>query len=178
MSPLPQKTGAKGGGRRGRNKSQFGMQLAEKQQLKRVYGVRDEQLRRYFRLARRQHAETGPALIVLLESRLDNAVFRASMAETRAQARQMVSHRFFTVNGRPVNIPSYGLSAGDTVQIKEGKRSKAYFTSFEKRMQNAHLPSWLALKVDEFGFAVTGSPSSEEAALGVHVQSVVELLGR
>lgn len=163
---------------RGRGSSRFGMQLKEKQNLKELYGISEEQLRRYYHEAQRRGTETGPTLVELLEQRLDNAVFRAEFAVTRRQARQMVSHRLFVVNGRPVNVPSLQLNVGDLVQVREGKRSKSYFSNFSKRMQNAHSPSWILLDVDSFGFKVTSLPTADEAVLGVDMQAVVELLAR
>lgn len=168
-----------GGGRRSRGRgSQYGLQLREKQQLKGIYGLRDEQLRRYYRQARQAAGDAGSVLIQLLELRLDNAIFRAGFAETRHQARQMASHRFFLVNGRAITVPSFGLAVGDVVTVKESKRGKSYFTSFEKRMQNAALPGWLALDVAAYGFKVTGLPTPQEANVGVHTQAVIEFLAR
>jgi len=164
---------------RGRGNSRYSIQLEEKRNLKNIFGIREAQLRRYFREARAGRGkETGPYLIELLERRLDNALFRAGFAETRAQARQMASHKLVTVNGRSVNIPSYRLRPGDVVQVKESKRGKSHFANFEKKMQNVQLPGWLAAQPNEFSFSVTGAPSPQEAKLAVDTQAVVELLSR
>lgn len=161
-----------------RPSSRYGQQLTEKQELKEIYGLREEQLKVYYRRSLLARGETGPHLIGALERRLDNAVFRAGLAQTRAQARQMVSHGLFTVNLRKANIPSLALKEGDVVAVKESKRKKALFDNFEKRMQSARLPNWLALDVQGFGFKVTGKPDVEEAAIAVDIRAVVELFAR
>ncbi len=164
--------------RRARRRSRFGTQLIEKQNLKGIYGISEEQLRRYYREALKRDVETGQALIALLERRLDNAIFRAGFATTRRQARQMASHCLLVVDGRSVNIPSLSLRVGNFVCVKESKRAKSHFTNFAKRMQHAQPPSWLELDVDHFGFKVIGMPTAEEAAIGADMQAVVELLAR
>jgi small subunit ribosomal protein S4 len=163
---------------RRRPRSRYGIQLQEKQLLKSMYGVRDNQLKRYYHKARQAHGETGPNLIVLLERRLDNAIFRAGLAQTRRQARQMATHRFFTVNDRPVDIPSYPLKPNDVIAVRGGKRDASYFTTFEKRMQNARPPSWLAISPKTYSFTVSGLPSFPEANIGVDVRAVVEYFAR
>lgn len=165
-------------GRRRKPRSRFGQQLHEKQTLKGIYGVRERQLRNYYIAALKAGDETGPGLISLLERRLDNAVFRAGVAETRAQARQMVSHGMFNLNSRPVDVPSIRVKEGDVVTIKESKRSSGMFENFEKKMQGAQNPNWIQLDVGGFGFKVVGSPSAEEAAVGVDIRSVVEFFAR
>jgi small subunit ribosomal protein S4 len=165
-------------GRRPKPKSRFGTQLEEKQNLKSIYGIRENQLKIYFKAAQKAPDETGPKLIETLEKRLDNAIYRAGIAETRAQARQMSSHSLFEVNGRPVNIPSIQLKIGDKVRVKECKKGKAYFTNFEKKMQNAQVASWLELNIKEFEFKIIKLPTIDEAGIGVSVQEIVELLAR
>lgn len=164
--------------RRPKPKSRYGTQLEEKQNLKSIYGVRERQLKKYYKKARQSSGETGPVLIEILERRLDNAIYRAGMAETRNQARQMASHGLFEVNERPVNIPSIELSVGDSVRVKKHKREKSYFTNFEKRMQNAQVASWIELDIKGFGFKVQNLPTLDEAGIGVSVQEIVELLSR
>ena len=166
------------GNRRRKPKSRYGTQLEEKQNLKGIYGVREKQLNKYYKSAQKATEETGPQLIEILERRLDNAIYRAGMAETRKQARQMASHGLFEVNERPVNIPSIQLKAGDSVYVKKCKQEKAYFTNFEKRMQSAQVASWIELDVKNFGFKVISLPTIDEAGLGVSVQEIVELLAR
>jgi len=163
---------------RRRPQSRYGQQLLEKQSLKEIYGLREEQLKTYYKRAITAKGETGPYLIRMLEQRLDNAVYRAGLAATRPQARQMVTHGLFQVNGRPADIPSLQVKKGDTIAIKEGKRKKALFDNFEKRMQDARLPEWLQLDVKGYGFKVVGEPDAEEAAIGVDVRAIVELFAR
>lgn len=172
--------GGRGGGpqQRRRPKSRYGTQMAEKQNFKSIFGIREKQLRKYYGHALRSKEETGRKLVVLLESRLDSAVYRVGLATTRRQARQMVSHRLFTVNGRPVNIPSIQLKEGDIVSVHEGKRGKSHFTNFEKKMQNVAPPSWLVLDTEHFGFRVQSLPTTEEANLGVDVDAIVEYFAR
>jgi small subunit ribosomal protein S4 len=167
-----------GPGRRPRPKSRYGMQMAEKQQLKEIYGISETQLRNYYREAHRRRGDTGTYLISLLERRVDNAVFRAGFAVTRPSARQMVSHKMFQVNGRTINVASYSLKPGDVVMIKESKRGKSLFANFPKSLQNVNLPSWIELTPDSFSFKVTALPSGEEANVGVNILSVVEFFAR
>lgn len=165
-------------GRRPKKKSQYGLQLDEKQNLKQIYGIREEQLKRYYIDALKSQDETGNSMISLLERRLDNAIFRVGFAETRRQARQMASHRIFSVNGHSINIPSYRLKKGDIVTIRESKRGLKYFANLEKKMQNAQLPDWLEVNARDWQFKIMEIPLSEEANTGVHIQAVVELLAR
>lgn len=165
-------------GRRRRPQSRYGVGLQEKQSLKKIFGLREEQLKRYYKQALKFKGQTGPTLITLLERRLDNAIFRAGFAQTRPQSRQMTTHRLFAVNGTPVDVPSYSLKPGDVVSVRESKRAKAYFSSFEKRMQNADSPSWILVNPQEFSFKVTTTPSYEEANVGVDVRAVVEFFAR
>lgn len=176
--PAPTQTHPMAGRARRRPRTRYGVQLLEKQQLKQIFGIREEQLRRYFKKAQRVSRETGPELISLLEARLDNAIYRTGIAQTRPQARQMASHKFFSINGRTVNVPSYRLSVDDVVQVREGKRTAAYFNNFDKRMQNARIPSWLEVNPAEFSFTVKALPTHEEANLGVDIRAVVEFFAR
>lgn len=152
--------------------------MDEKQQLKGIYGIQEQQLKNYYAQAHRSKAETGPQLVVLLERRLDNAVYRAGFAPTRPAARQMATHRLLSVNGRPVDVPSYRLSVGDVVTVRENKRGKTPFSNFEKRMQNVKAPSWMTLNPADFGFTVSSLPSMPEANVGVDVQAIVEYFAR
>jgi len=170
--------GGQQGGRRRRQKSRYGTQMDEKQSLKGIYNIREEQLSRYYTDARKAKLETGPALISLLERRLDNALYRAGFSETRPAARQLASHRLVEVNGRPVTIPSHRLQPGDIVSIRQGKRAKPLFNNFAKRMQNVTTPTWITVDADEFRFTVNGVPTAEEAAIGVDIRAVVEYFSR
>lgn len=183
-TPQPKTTPQGQGGRQGgkgkprRNRSRYGIQIEEKKNLKEMYGVREEQLKTYYQKALKSKDETGPALVVFLERRLDNAVFRAGLAQTRPQSRQMVTHGFFTVNGKGVDIPSYLLKSGDVVAVKESKRGKAYFSTFDKRMQNVRTPAWIKHTVNEFSFTATALPDPQEANIGVDMRAIVEFFTR
>lgn len=159
-------------------KSRYGTQLAEKQNLKNIFTIREGQLKKYYEAAHNKDEETGPYIIKILESRLDNAIYRAGFATTRAQARQMATHRLFTVNGRPVDVPSVLLKENDVVAVKENKRGKAYFENFDKKMQNVRTPEWVLVDPSSLSFKVVGAPNMEEANLGVDIKAVVELFAR
>ncbi len=176
-APTQQRTGPTQQRRR-RQRSRFGTQMEEKQNLKEIYGLREGQLRRYYEEARKSTEETGPRLIQLLELRLDNTLYRAGFTPTRPAGRQMASHGIVEVNGRSVNVPSYRLSIGDVVRVKTGKRKSILFDNFEKRLQNVALPSWIALTPAEFSFKVESTPVASEATLGVDIRSVVEFFSR
>lgn len=164
--------------RRPKNKSHYGQQMAEKQNFKHIFQIREEQLRKYYKHALRAKEQTGRQLVSLLESRLDNAVYRAGFATTRAAARQMSTHRLFMVNNVPVDVPSYQLKVGDIVAVRDSKRNKSHFANFTKRMQNVSPPSWITIDAATFSFQVTSLPTIEEANLGVDVQSIVEYFAR
>lgn len=169
--------GGKPQGRR-RNQSRYGVQIKEKKQLKEIYGIREAQLKRYYREALTSKSETAPELIRLLEHRIDNVVFRAGFAQTRPQARQMVTHGFFLLNGRRIDVPSALLKKGDVVTVKESKRGKAFFSTFEKRMQNVRTPSWISLKSGDFGLVFGGEVDVEEVNPGVDMRAIIEFFTR
>lgn len=167
-----------GGPQRRRNKSRYGAQMFEKQSLKKIYGIREQQLRRYYVEARRVSARTGDALVSLLERRLDNAIYRAGLAESRRHARQLSGHRLFAVNGRAVDVPSYQLKIGDIVSVKESKRKKTPFSNFEKRLQNVAAPVWISLNPPDYSFKITALPTVDDASVGVDIQAIVEYFAR
>lgn len=183
-APTQQPSGAPGRGRpqqqgrRPRPKSRYGTQMAEKQNLKGIFGIRETQLRKYYQEARRVRSATGAYLVMSLERRLDNAVFRAGFAATRPAARQMVSHGFFSVNGHSTTVASYSLRPGDVITIKPGKRGKSHFASFPKSLQNVQVPAWLLLDAEAFSFKVTALPTMEEANVPVDIQAIVEFFAR
>lgn len=123
--------------------SVFGTQLREKQKTKRLYGIMERQFRNYFTKATGMTGNTGENLGRLLETRLDNTVFRLGFAKTRPQARQMVSHCMFFVNGKKVNIPSYTVQVNDTIEIKANKKGKKVFSDLEDRLKSHRVPGWL-----------------------------------
>jgi small subunit ribosomal protein S4 len=140
---LKQRPGVHGPKRRRSSSSAFGKQLDEKQKAKFLYGLREKQFRSYVEEATRQDGDSGVNLHQILESRLDNVIYRLGFAITRAQARQMVGHNLFTVNGKKMNIPSYLVKPGDEIAIKANKTNKKIFDGATERMEQAELPSWL-----------------------------------
>ncbi len=163
---------------RGRiRESQYLVQLREKQKLRHIYGVLEKQFRRYYKEANRRKEITGTALLQILESRLDNVVYRSGLARTRPQARQLVNHGHFLVNGRKVDIPSYQVRVGDVVTIKE--RSKDTFA-----VQHAidtidrSAPEWLDVDVDKRAATVSLVPSREQIDTEIKEQLIVELYSK
>jgi small subunit ribosomal protein S4 len=140
----------------------YGKQLREKQKCKRMYGMTEKQFRNTFEEAARKRGDTGELFIRMLESRLDNAVFRAGFAKTRAMARQFASHAMFDVNGRKVNVPSYRLKQGDVVSVRANKRNKGPWTNLAENVKNHAIPSWIATDPKEMTIKVTGAPNEEE----------------
>lgn len=133
--------------------SEYGIRLREKQKVKRIFGILEAQFRRYFDMASRQKGETGANLLILLERRLDNTVYRAGFASSRSEARQLVKHRHFLVNGKRVDIPSYLLKAGDCIEVREkSKKIKKIVESIEA-VQRRGVPEWLEL--DKLNLKVT-----------------------
>lgn len=164
--------------KRRRRLSRFGQQMAEKQELKKIYGVREEQLRKYYEQARTSKEETGSTLISLMERRLDNAVFRAGFAETRPQARQLSTHRIFSVNGTPTDIPSRELKPGDVVSMRENKRGKVLFENLAKHLENVDTPSWIQLDAKNYSFKINNLPEASDANLPIDIRAIVEYFAR
>lgn len=168
-------------GQHGRTRSKFsdyGNQLREKQKVKRIYGILEKQCRKSFRKASRQRGITGENFLVLLERRLDNVVFRLGFASTRNEARQLVSHRHFLVNGKPTNIPSCVLKPGDTVELREKSRKVARITEALESVERRGTPRWLELDKDCFKGKLADLPTREEITTPIQEQLIVELLSR
>ena len=167
------------GARAGRKKkSDYGIMLAEKQKLRYMYGVLEGQFRRYYHEASRRRGVTGDILLQLLETRLDNIIYRLNFANTRAAARQMVSHGHVTVNGKKVNIPSYACKPGDVVTVAAKARSQALANRFVELAANATTPEWLEVDTAKLSAKVSRIPTVEEIAPIVNVQLIVELYSR
>lgn len=160
-----------------RKLSEYGKQLREKQKLRRMYGLREKQFRRYVDEAMRRRGVTGENLLQLLESRLDNVVYRLGMAVSREQARQLVSHRFFTVNGRRVNIPSYLVRPGDVIQVHESKNNTAIVQNMRGRRQGL-VPAWLSFDANELRGEVLSVPTRDQIDTQVQEQLIVEFYSR
>jgi small subunit ribosomal protein S4 len=165
------------GTRRGRRESIYGRQLREKQRAKRYYGVRERQFRRYIRAAaRRREGRMGEQLLAMLETRLDNVVYRLGFASTRAQARQFVAHGHVLVDGRRVTIPSYGLRAGQTVTISAGS-PVASLAAAATELTSA-MPGWLQVDFDKLEGKVVRAPERSEISAPVDEQLIVEFYSR
>ncbi len=158
--------------------SEYGIQLREKQKVRRIYGVLEGQFRKYFKTADRRKGVTGELLLQLLETRLDNVVYRLGLAGSRNAARQLVKHRFFTVNGQRVNIPSYIVKQGDTIGMAKGKGEKAPIKSAVEANKGKTLPSWLAFDADKIEGLVQTMPAREDITLPIQEQLIVELYSR
>ncbi|MDD7429355.1 MAG: 30S ribosomal protein S4 [Oscillospiraceae bacterium] len=158
--------------------SEYGMQLKEKQKLKFIYGVMEDPFRHYFEIANKMEGKAGDNLITILESRLDNAVYRMGLALTRREARQLVTHRHFTVNGKRINIPSYRLKVGDVVALYEGSRSSAKFKDVVEQTAGRVTPLWLEADKDNFSAKVVRMPGMEDIDYETETSLVVELYSK
>lgn len=161
-----------------RKVSDYGMQLREKQKARRIYGVMEQQFRRYFADAARRKGMTGSTLLSMLESRLDNVVYRLGFADSRSQARQLVRHGHFEVNGRKTNIPSYLTNVGDVIQVRANNQSKTYFKERSQVMQTNRVPGWLALNLMTLSGSVQGEPGREDIEIPLNEQLIVEYYSR
>lgn len=150
------------GQRRTRRPSEYGMQLREKQKVRRYYGVLETQFRKIYAEAERRGGVTGDNLLQLLESRLDNTVFRMGFADSRQQARQLVRHGHFTVNGRKTDIPSYQVRAGDVIAVKSESRGKEYFVTGTDLLQSKQAPEWLSVSPTELSGRVIALPTRDQ----------------
>ena len=158
--------------------SEYGTQLREKQKIRRMYGVLERQFRTYFDKAIAKRGATGEVLLQLLESRLDNVVYRMGFASTRSEARQLVSHKAIEVNGKPVNIPSYLCRATDTVSVREKSRAQLRIKSSLELAEQNGFPSWVEVDAKNFKGVFKALPDRAEFANDVNEQLVVELYSK
>jgi len=158
--------------------SDFAMQLREKQRARRIYGVQERQFRRYFRSAQRVKGMTGVTLLVTLERRLDNVVYRMGVADSRAQARQLVRHGHFLINGHNHNIPSYLVEVGDTIEVRPSSRSNGYFKALTDRLGQRSVPGWLQFDEVRMMGHVVGVPDRQAVDLPLNEQLIVEYYSR
>ncbi len=158
--------------------SEYRTQLREKQKLKRIYGLLERQFRLYFFKADRQKGVTGDNLLSLLESRLDNVVYRLGFAASRRQSRMLVRQNHFSINGKTVNIPSYLVSVGEVIQVNEKSRTLLPVLSALEVSGGRELPAWLSLDMAQLKGEITALPTKEDTALPVNEQLVVELYSR
>ncbi|MBU3649023.1 MAG: 30S ribosomal protein S4 [Limnohabitans sp.] len=162
----------------GQRTSDFGLQLREKQKVKRMYGVLERQFRRYFAEAERQRGNTGANLLFLLESRLDNVVYRMGFGSTRAEARQLVSHKAITVNGQQVNIPSYLVKPGDTVAVREKSKKQGRVLEALELAKQVGMPAWVEVNADKAEGVFKKTPDRDEFAADINESLIVELYSR
>ena len=164
--------------RSGRKVSEYGTQLREKQKAKFIYGVLEKPFRNYYNKADRMKGMTGTNLMVMLEQRLDNVVFRLGFAKTRREARQMVDHKVFSVNGKTVFIPSYSIKPGDVIEIRENKRSSQHIKDIFEATSGRAVPAWLLADPEHFKGTVERLPEREEIDVPVDEMLIVELYSK
>lgn len=173
----PYAPGVHGQGRRQKT-SEYGLQLREKQKMKRTYGILEKQFRRYFEKADRQKGVTGENLFILIERRLDNIVYRLGYAASRKEARQLVTHGHFTVNGKKANIPSMLLKVGDEIQVKDKSNSSVKFQEMKEQAAYKTPPEWLSVNVETLTGTVLAYPTRDQIDTPVNEQLIVELYSR
>jgi len=161
-----------------RKHSDYGVQLREKQKLKRMYGLLERQFRSYFEKADKQKGITGTNLLLFLERRLDNMVFRIGFANSRNEARQLVRHNHFLIDGKPINIPSYLVKVGSEIRVREKSRKVERIVEAMEIVARRGIPQWLELDKDNFRGLVKTLPSREELVMPVQEQLVVELYSK
>ncbi len=171
---LSQPPGVHGKTKRMGKESGFGKQLLEKQKAKFIYGLREQQFRRYVTEATRLSGDSGIHLQHMLEMRLDNVVYRAGFAITRAQARQFVTHGMFLVNGKKLNIPSHIVRVGDIISLKENKAKKKVFDTVSDTLAKKELPSWLSVDPAAKSVKVTGKPADTDLEKSYDVKLIIE----
>jgi small subunit ribosomal protein S4 len=162
----------------GQRTSDFGLQLREKQKVRRTYGVLERQFRNYFDVAEARPGVTGEALLRTLELRLDNVVYRLGLASSRAQARQLVGHGHFAVNGVPTNIPSFQVKPGDTIEVRESRRAREPFKLAKETLRSHQAPEWLSLDAAKLAGTVADLPRRDQMPLDLNEQLVVEYYSR
>lgn len=161
-----------------RKRSEYGLQLNEKQKVRFIYGVLEKQFRKYYEMAVKRQGVTGECLLQILESRLDNVVFRMGLASTRRQARQIVNHSHITVNGRKVNIPSYLVKPGDVVSVREKSVSSAGIKDIVERNQDRLVPQWIDMDKNTLTGKIVRLANREDIDYEVEEQLIVELYSK
>jgi|SRR4030095_684635 len=158
--------------------SDYSIQLREKQKVKRTYGILETQFRNYFDLASRQKGRTGENLVKLLERRLDNIIYRAGLAPSRKAARQLILHKHFKINGKAVNVPSFLLRAGDTIQVKDKSKQVKVFHESMKRVKDDMLPGWLQIDKSALKGTLLAIPERIDIPFNANEQLIVELYSK
>ena len=165
-------------GRRPGKKSEYGLQLREKQKAKFIYGVPEKPFHNYYLKAKQQRGQTGENLMVILESRIDNVLFRAGLARTRMEARQIVDHKQLTVNGKGINIPSYQIKAGDVIEIKEKCKGSERYKQIIEVTGGRLVPAWLTADQENLKVTVNSLPKRDEIDVPVDEMLIVELYSK
>jgi small subunit ribosomal protein S4 len=179
LNKRPFPPGQHGASARRRQLSDYGLQLQEKQKARHMYGVLEKQFRNLYARAQRVPGETGAALFMLLERRLDNVVYRMGMAATRQQARQLVTHGHITVNGRKTNIPSFTVRMGDKISVRTESRKRTYFKNLLDAKEFLHrAPEWMRVSHTELSAEIVALPRREDAEQGINEQLIVEFYSR
>ena len=163
---------------RQRKQSEYGLQLREKQKAKRYYGILEKQFKNYFEKADRKEGQTGENLLTMIERRLDNVVYRMGMAESRKEARQLVLHGHFTVNGKKVNIPSYEVSKGDVVALKENSRKLGKFKMLIEDINARTIPAWMDVDKENIVATIKELPKREDIDFPFEEHLIVELYSK
>jgi small subunit ribosomal protein S4 len=156
----------------------YGLQLREKQKVKRIYGVLENQFRRYFEAADRTRGITGETLLQLLERRLDNVIYRMGLATSRSQGRQLVRHGHFLINGRKVDVPSYSVKAGDVVSVRSTSAQNATIQHAIEEVKGRGIPAWLTFDAAQMAGRISSLPTREQINLPVQEQLIVELYSK
>ncbi len=173
----PGQHGPEGQGRRPKV-SDYGIQLREKQKMRRIYGVLEAQFRRYYREAARRKGVTGAEMLIMLERRLDNVVYRAGFAPSRSAARQLVNHAHFNLNGAPINIPSYMVKPGDVISVRDSSRKLNYWKTLGADADSPAMPGWISSSRSSLDTSVKAMPKREDIEVPVKEQLVVEYYSR
>lgn len=166
------------GQRRGGKFSDYQLQLREKQKVKRIYGILEKQFRKCYDRAEKQKGITGTNLLLLLESRLDNMVYRMGFASSRDQARQLIRHKHFLVNGKKVDIPSYQVRVGDKVEVKDNSRKMAVIVEAMETVVRRGIPNWIELEKEQFKGTLKALPNREDLTMPIQEQLIVELYSK
>ncbi len=164
--------------RRGRKVSDFGLQLREKQKARRIYGVLERQFRRHFEAAEHRPGVTGENLLMVLEMRLDNVVYRLGFADSRAQARQIVRHGHFALNGQKTDVPSAICKPGDEISVREVSRANEYFQVAQAQLPRKDIAAWMAVSAPNMSGRIERMPSRDELGLDLNEQLIVEFYSR
>ncbi len=157
--------------------SEYGLQLREKQKCKRIYGVLEGQFRKYYEKADRMKGITGENMLSLLERRLDNVIYRMGIGSSRSQARQLVTHAHFSINGKNVNIASYNVKVGDVIAVKENKKENKYFAEI-KQMKVGAMPKWLEFNPETLEGKIIALPTREDIDVNIAEHMIVELYSK